>query len=256
MRRQLGNAQIVENDLLQLVKYYSDDSRLFDVVLRSEVMGWGCIVVEWFGRKDAVLGCKILPLLYCWDSCLLILLNITLDRITLLISLRLLVNITLDRITLLISLRLLVNITLDRITLLISLRLLVNITLDRITLLISLRLLVNITLDRITLLISLRLLVNITLDRITLLISLRLLVNITLDRVTLLISLRLLVNLTLPAIHCFKYEVPKDKSVRHYYLEVEGHLQSYKEAFADDDFFAMLTQQLGDLLKNVIACQS
>ena len=34
VRRQLGSAQIVQNDLVPLVKHYSDDSVLLDVVIR------------------------------------------------------------------------------------------------------------------------------------------------------------------------------------------------------------------------------
>lgn len=41
--------------------------------------------------------------------------------------------------------------------------------------------------------------------------------------------LRLMVNLTQPAKLCFQNQVPGDKTNRNYYLEIEAHLQSYKE---------------------------
>ncbi|XP_074652885.1 protein timeless homolog [Tubulanus polymorphus] len=63
------------------------------------------------------------------------------------------------------------------------------------------------------------------------------------------IILRLLVNLTQPAILCFHNQIPDEKSMRNFYLEVQEHLCSYKEAFADENLFAILSTKLGDLLK-------
>lgn len=40
---------------------------------------------------------------------------------------------------------------------------------------------------------------------------------------------RLMVNLTQPAKLCFHNEIPEDKTTRNYYIEIESHLQSYKE---------------------------
>ena len=40
---------------------------------------------------------------------------------------------------------------------------------------------------------------------------------------------RLMVNLTQPAVLCFQNEVPTDKVMRNYYIEIENDLQSYKE---------------------------
>ena len=40
---------------------------------------------------------------------------------------------------------------------------------------------------------------------------------------------RLMVNLTQPAKLCFQNSIPEDKTTRNYYLEVESHLQAYKE---------------------------
>ena len=62
---------------------------------------------------------------------------------------------------------------------------------------------------------------------------------------------RLMVNLTQPAILCFQNHVPTDKATRNLYMQVEGHLQAYKEAFSDENLFGVLTKKLGDLLQLV-----
>ncbi|KAL4229318.1 hypothetical protein ACF0H5_012360 [Mactra antiquata] len=62
-------------------------------------------------------------------------------------------------------------------------------------------------------------------------------------------TVRLLVNLTQPAVLCFNGHVPEDKSLRNNYIEVESHLQSMKEAFINQEVFAVITGKLGDLLK-------
>ncbi|KAL3836515.1 hypothetical protein ACJMK2_021941 [Sinanodonta woodiana] len=62
-------------------------------------------------------------------------------------------------------------------------------------------------------------------------------------------TVRLLVNLTQPAFLCFNNQIPEEKTMRNYYMEVETHLQTYKEAFASEDVFAVITKKLGDLLK-------
>ncbi|XP_053408285.1 protein timeless homolog isoform X2 [Mercenaria mercenaria] len=61
--------------------------------------------------------------------------------------------------------------------------------------------------------------------------------------------IRLLVNLTQPAVLCFNGQIPEDKTLRNYFLEVESHLQSIKEAFVNEEVFAVITGKLGDLLK-------
>ena len=61
---------------------------------------------------------------------------------------------------------------------------------------------------------------------------------------------RLMVNLTQPAFLCWQH-VPEDKERRQCYIEVEGLLQNYKQAFADEALFASLTKKLGDLLQLV-----
>ena len=60
-----------------------------------------------------------------------------------------------------------------------------------------------------------------------------------------------MVNLTQPAVLCFQNHIPEDKTSRKYYLEIEADLQAYKEAFADEALFAVLTKKLGDLLQLV-----
>ncbi|KAI0224465.1 hypothetical protein LSAT2_024533 [Lamellibrachia satsuma] len=69
------------------------------------------------------------------------------------------------------------------------------------------------------------------------------------DNTLLDVVIRLLVNLTQPAVLCFQNHIPEDKTNRNYFLEIESHLQSYKEVFVDEAFFAIITKKLGDLLK-------
>ncbi|XP_029654177.1 protein timeless homolog [Octopus sinensis] len=61
--------------------------------------------------------------------------------------------------------------------------------------------------------------------------------------------IRLLLNLTQPARLCFGDQIPEDKVLRNYYMEVESILRNYKKAFVDDVLFAVLTEKLTDLLK-------
>ncbi|XP_019369884.1 PREDICTED: protein timeless homolog isoform X2 [Gavialis gangeticus] len=60
--------------------------------------------------------------------------------------------------------------------------------------------------------------------------------------------IRLLVNLTQPALLCFG-KVPKDPGERHHFLQVTSHLQAYKEAFANEKVFGVLSEKLYDLLQ-------
>ncbi|CAH6778542.1 Timeless [Phodopus roborovskii] len=60
--------------------------------------------------------------------------------------------------------------------------------------------------------------------------------------------IRLMVNLTQPALLCFG-SVPKDPSVRHHFLQVLNHLQAYKEAFASEKTFGVLSETLYELLQ-------
>ncbi|XP_012873832.1 PREDICTED: protein timeless homolog [Dipodomys ordii] len=60
--------------------------------------------------------------------------------------------------------------------------------------------------------------------------------------------IRLMVNLTQPALLCFG-SVPKEASVRHHFLQVLGYLQAYKEAFASEKAFGVLSETLYELLQ-------
>lgn len=60
-----------------------------------------------------------------------------------------------------------------------------------------------------------------------------------------------MVNLTTPALVLWSEEIPTDKTVRNYYLQIEDHLQSYKEAFADEQVWAVLSTRLSKILELV-----
>lgn len=60
--------------------------------------------------------------------------------------------------------------------------------------------------------------------------------------------IRLMVNLTQPALLCFG-SVPQDPSVRHHFLQVLTYLQAYKEAFASEKAFGVLSETLYELLQ-------
>uniref|UniRef100_A0A3Q1JQW2 Timeless circadian clock n=1 Tax=Anabas testudineus TaxID=64144 RepID=A0A3Q1JQW2_ANATE len=60
--------------------------------------------------------------------------------------------------------------------------------------------------------------------------------------------IRLMVNLTQPAMLCFG-KVPDDPVFRHHFLEVTSHLQAYKEAFASERVFGILSETLYNLLQ-------
>ncbi|KAL2776225.1 protein timeless-like protein isoform 2, partial [Daubentonia madagascariensis] len=60
--------------------------------------------------------------------------------------------------------------------------------------------------------------------------------------------IRLMVNLTQPALLCFG-SVPKEPSFRHHFLQVLTYLQAYKEAFASEKAFGVLSETLYELLQ-------
>ncbi|XP_007953322.1 protein timeless homolog [Orycteropus afer afer] len=60
--------------------------------------------------------------------------------------------------------------------------------------------------------------------------------------------IRLMVNLTQPALLCFG-SVPKEPSCRHHFLQVLTYLQAYKEAFASEKAFGVLSETLYELLQ-------
>ncbi|XP_020640470.3 protein timeless homolog [Pogona vitticeps] len=60
--------------------------------------------------------------------------------------------------------------------------------------------------------------------------------------------IRLMVNLTQPAVLCFG-KLPQDASFRHHFLQIVSYLQAYKEAFANEKIFGVLSEKLYDLLQ-------
>uniref|UniRef100_A0A8C5FJQ4 Timeless circadian clock n=1 Tax=Gadus morhua TaxID=8049 RepID=A0A8C5FJQ4_GADMO len=60
--------------------------------------------------------------------------------------------------------------------------------------------------------------------------------------------IRLMVNLTQPALLCFG-KVPDDPALRHHFLQVTSYLQAYKEAFASEKVFGVLSETLYNLLQ-------
>ncbi|XP_041639301.1 protein timeless homolog [Cheilinus undulatus] len=60
--------------------------------------------------------------------------------------------------------------------------------------------------------------------------------------------IRLMVNLTQPAMLCFG-KVPDDPVFRHHFLQVTSHLQAYKEAFASERVFGILSEILYNFLQ-------
>ncbi|XP_035244175.1 protein timeless homolog [Anguilla anguilla] len=60
--------------------------------------------------------------------------------------------------------------------------------------------------------------------------------------------IRLMVNLTQPALLCFG-KVPDDPAFRHHFLQVVSYLQAYKEAFANEKVFTVLSETLYNLLQ-------
>uniref|UniRef100_A0A3B3CT90 Timeless circadian clock n=2 Tax=Oryzias melastigma TaxID=30732 RepID=A0A3B3CT90_ORYME len=60
--------------------------------------------------------------------------------------------------------------------------------------------------------------------------------------------IRLMVNLTQPAVLCFG-KVPDDPVFTHHFMEVTSHLQAYKEAFASERVFGVLSETLYNFLQ-------
>ncbi|XP_037534837.1 protein timeless homolog [Nematolebias whitei] len=60
--------------------------------------------------------------------------------------------------------------------------------------------------------------------------------------------IRLVVNLTQPAMLCFG-KIPDDPVFRHHFMQVMSHLQAYKEAFASERVFGVLSETLYNLLQ-------
>ncbi|ETE73885.1 Protein timeless-like protein [Ophiophagus hannah] len=68
------------------------------------------------------------------------------------------------------------------------------------------------------------------------------------DKVSVSCFPRLMVNLTQPAILCFG-KIPQDINLRHHFLQIVSYLQGYKEAFASDKVFGLLSEKLYELLQ-------
>lgn len=64
-------------------------------------------------------------------------------------------------------------------------------------------------------------------------------------------SSRVLVNLTTPALVLWQEEIPTERAARNLYLQIEEHLQCYKQAFADEGIWAVLTSRLSKILEMV-----
>ncbi len=62
--------------------------------------------------------------------------------------------------------------------------------------------------------------------------------------------LRLMVNLTNPELLLFREELPEDKVMRNYYLQLQAHRQKYKQAFVDESLWKVLSSKLSTLLKS------
>lgn len=60
--------------------------------------------------------------------------------------------------------------------------------------------------------------------------------------------IRLMVNLTQPALLCFG-KVPDDPAFRHHFLQLVSYLQAYKEAFASEKVFGVLSETMYNLLQ-------
>ncbi|XP_054882313.1 protein timeless homolog [Poeciliopsis prolifica] len=60
--------------------------------------------------------------------------------------------------------------------------------------------------------------------------------------------IRLMVNLTQPAMLCFG-KIPDDPVFRQHFMQVTSHLQAYKEAFASEKVFGVLSETLYNLLQ-------
>ncbi|KAG5899963.1 hypothetical protein JTB14_034534 [Gonioctena quinquepunctata] len=63
------------------------------------------------------------------------------------------------------------------------------------------------------------------------------------------VLLRLVMNLTTPPLLLWEFELPKEKTTRNFYLQVEDHLKLYKEAFSDEGVWAVLSTRLSMLLE-------
>ncbi|KAK2582183.1 hypothetical protein KPH14_004539 [Odynerus spinipes] len=62
------------------------------------------------------------------------------------------------------------------------------------------------------------------------------------------VLLRLIINLTSPALLIYNEEIPTEKTMRNFYLQIISYLQSYKVALTDDQVWAMVNSRLTKIL--------
>ncbi|KAF7414932.1 hypothetical protein HZH68_003421 [Vespula germanica] len=61
------------------------------------------------------------------------------------------------------------------------------------------------------------------------------------------VLLRLIINLTSPALLIYNEQIPMDKTMRNFYLQIISHLQSYKIALADDQVWTIVNNRLTNI---------
>lgn len=65
------------------------------------------------------------------------------------------------------------------------------------------------------------------------------------------IFIRLIINLTSPALLIYNEQIPMDKTMRNFYLQIISHLQSYKIALADDQIWTIVNKRLTNIFSIV-----
>lgn len=65
------------------------------------------------------------------------------------------------------------------------------------------------------------------------------------------IFIRLIINLTSPALLIYNEQMPMEKTMRNFYLQIISHLQSYKLALADDQVWRIVNDRLINVLSIV-----
>ncbi|KAL2733618.1 protein timeless isoform X1 [Vespula maculifrons] len=58
---------------------------------------------------------------------------------------------------------------------------------------------------------------------------------------------RLIINLTSPALLIYNEQIPMDKTMRNFYLQIISHLQNYKIALADDQIWTIVNNRLTNI---------
>lgn len=65
------------------------------------------------------------------------------------------------------------------------------------------------------------------------------------------IFIRLIINLTSPALLIYNEQMPMEKTMRNFYLQIISHLQSYKVALADDQIWTIVNNRLTNIFSIV-----